>query len=87
MEAQRTATLSLPERLRLMPPTLRDEMQLLEEKAFRDHNHLQDLEAGQREDSVVAPVATAQVVQEVFMERKTRKSLPRGVLLVFALWM
>ena len=70
-----------------MPLTLRDEMQLQEEKGFHDHNHLQDLEAGQREDSVVAPVAIAPAVQKIFIQRRTRKSLHHGESLVFVLWM
>ena len=79
------ATLLRPERLQLMPLILRDEMLLQGGKAFHDHNHLQDLEAGQREDSVEAPVATVQVVQKVLFQRRTRKSLHHGVSLAFVL--
>jgi hypothetical protein len=79
------ATLLCPERLQLMPLILRDEMLLQGEKAFHDHNQLQDLEAGQREDSVEALVATVQVVLEVLFQRRTRKNLHHGVSLAFVL--
>ena len=73
--------------LQLMPLILRGEMLPQEERESQGLNPLQDLEVGQREGSVVAlvPVATVRVAQEVFMQRKMRKSPHHGVSLAFVL--